>query len=217
MNSHCHLLLERGDLEEAQAIAGRAFHRLEGMSGRRPGRVKALNAILRAILDGGEARTPNGPWRTLAGTLPGVLSAPYRLTTLDGQQTLDKEELGRLRARYRQYDLVLDLPGQRAWERERGELPLLRRKVLARILVALLKAAGGEPLTQEELFRAVWEVDYEPESGGPQVRKNMSALRDLLEPDRNAPRYLLLREGAFARKGGYLWSPERSFCLIEAL
>ncbi len=170
--------------------------------------------FLRLLLDGARPTPPDGPWRAVARTLAQAASLPYRLTTLDGSRMVGAEEADQLRDSRSAFDLFLDLVEQRAWERERGERPLLRRKVLVRMLLALLRA-GGQPLSQEELYLAVWEAPYEAESGGPQVRKNMSALRDLLEPDREAPRYLLVQESAFARKGGYLWSPERSFCLLE--
>ncbi len=169
--------------------------------------------FLRTLLDGGEARPTEGPWEGLARALLGAQSLSYRLTTLEGARLIGAQELARLRESPGAFDLYLDLPGQLARERERGEVPLLRRKVLTRMLMALLRAQG--PLTQEELYLAVWGPPYDPESGGPQVRKNMSSLRDLLEPDRVAPRYLLVQEGAFARKGGYHWAPERTFCLIE--
>lgn len=175
---------------------------------------QAFAVFLRALLDGVNLEPPCGAWRELAVALLGSEGSPYRVTTGQGPRAVSQQELARWRASSAEYDLFVDLPGQRVLERERGELPLLKRKVLVRMLLALLRA-GGEPLTQEELYGAVWEGPYDPESGGPQVRKNVSALRDLLEPDRNNPRYLLAREGTFARKGGYLWSPERSFCLIE--
>ncbi|MCA9781076.1 MAG: winged helix-turn-helix domain-containing protein, partial [Candidatus Eremiobacteraeota bacterium] len=71
--------------------------------------------------------------------------------------------------------------------------------------------------TQEEIFLQVWGPPFQDEGSAAQVRKNISALRDLLEPERSAPRYIKVEEGAFARKGGYFFCPGVRFCLIEAV
>lgn len=148
-------------------------------------------------------------------SLEGHERLPYLIHTHEGRRLAGPQEVEGLRQRGAYFDLFIDLPRRRAWVREKGETGLLRRKVLTRLLLALLKS-GGRPLSQEELYEEVWDLPYEAESSGPQVRKNVGALRQLLEPHKETPIYLLNREGGYARKGGYHWSSEHSFCLVES-
>ncbi len=140
--------------------------------------------------------------------------APFRALTFEGERALSPADYQELQKREGEFDLFLDLPAGRAVEKSRGVLNLLSRKILTRILLALIRARGA-PLTQEELFARVWEYPYEGESSAAQVRKNMSVLRDLLEPDRTNPVYLKQGEHAFGRKGGYYFNLETRFCVIE--
>ncbi|MCE7871366.1 AAA family ATPase [bacterium CPR1] len=140
--------------------------------------------------------------------------APYRALSFEGERALSPADYQELQKRETEFDLFLDLPAGRAVEKSRGALNLLSRKILTRILLALIRARGA-PLTQEELFAQVWEYPYEGESSAAQVRKNVSVLRDLLEPDRTNPVYLKQAEHAFGRKGGYYFNLETRFCVIE--
>ncbi len=140
--------------------------------------------------------------------------APYRAFTSEGEKALSPAEYAALQEREFDFELWLDVPAKKATERTRGTLNLLSRRILMRMLLALVREKGS-PLTQEELFARVWEYAFEGESSAAQVRKNISVLRDMLEPDRTNPVYIRQGEHSFARKGGYYFNPEASFCVIE--
>lgn len=140
--------------------------------------------------------------------------APYRAVTAEGERALSPADYAALQEQEMDYDLWLDLPAKKAVERSRGPLNLLSRRILMKMLLALVREKGN-PLSQEELFARVWEYEFEGESSAAQVRKNVSVLRDMLEPDRANPTYIRQGEHAFQRKGGYYFNPEACFCLIE--
>lgn len=140
--------------------------------------------------------------------------APYRALSVEGERALSPGDYEKLQERAEDFDLWLDLPAKKAHERTRGPLNLLNRRILMKMLRALIHEKGN-PLTQEELFARVWEYEFEGESSAAQVRKNVSVLRDALEPDRTNPVYIRQAEHSFGRKGGYYFDPEASFCLIE--
>jgi DNA-binding winged helix-turn-helix (wHTH) protein len=140
--------------------------------------------------------------------------APYRAFTGEGERPLSLADYQALQERELDFDLWIDLPAKKAQERSHGPLNLLGRRILMRILLALVHARGT-PLSQGELFARVWEYEFEGESSAAQVRKNISVLRDLLEPDRTSPVYIRQGEHSFQRKGGYYFNPEASFCVIE--
>lgn len=140
--------------------------------------------------------------------------APYRALSSEGERALSPSDYEKLQERWLDFGLWLDLPAKKAHERTRGPLNLLNRRILMKMLLALIHEKGS-PLTQEELFARVWEYEFEGESSAAQVRKNISVLRDALEPDRTNPVYIRQGDHSFGRKGGYYFDPEASFCLIE--
>jgi tetratricopeptide (TPR) repeat protein/RecA/RadA recombinase len=163
-----------------------------------------------------QAGPPGGVWNSLALRLSTSVSYPFRVTTNEGARRATAKEIDSLRKDCERFDLWLDLPNKRVVEKSKGEIKLLRRKVLTRLLLCLMKAAGM-PHRQQEVYLQVWGPPYQDESSAAQVRKNVSALRDMLEPDRSKPRYLKVREGTFGAKGGYYFCADAKFCLVEAL
>lgn len=140
---------------------------------------------------------------------------PFRVLTHDGESRLTQSEYANLCQRAGDFELWIDLAGRKAVERNLGELPLLGKKLLTRLLVTLLEARG-QALSAEELFARAWDHPWEGEASAAQVRKNISALRDLVEPERSCPRYVTVREHAYGVKGGYCVDQGSRWCLVES-
>ena len=92
------------------------------------------------------------------------------------------------------------------------DIPILRRKTITAVLRALM-LAYPEPRSQKELYQEAWDQPYQEQDSDAAVRKAISQLRDLLEPDRARPRVILVREGGYGLKGGYVLGV--SFALLE--
>lgn len=145
-------------------------------------------------------------WREAAHHYEARKSLPYRMVTSDGHYRLATPELtvGELRL-----DLVhrrLTAFGQ--------PVSILRRKILTSVLRCLM-LAYPEPRSQPELYREAWQQPYQQQDSDAAVRKAVSQLRDLLEPERARPQVIIVQEGGYGRKGGYLLGV--SFGLLEAL
>jgi hypothetical protein len=140
---------------------------------------------------------------------------PYRVLTHDGESRLTQSEYANLCQRAGDFELWIDLAGRKAVERSLGDLPLFGKKLLTKLLVTLLEARG-QPLSAEELFARAWDHPWEGEASAAQVRKNISALRDLVEPERSLPRYVTVREHTYGVKGGYCVDQGSRWCLVES-
>lgn len=121
-----------------------------------------------------------------------------------------------LRQRQGEFDLWIDLEQRLARERQLGPLSLLGKRVPLKLLLHLMSCPGRSH-SAEELFAAAWDHEFEGESSAAQVRKNIALLRNLLEPDRQQPRYLRVREHSYAQRGGYFFSDEVAYCVIHPI
>ncbi len=139
---------------------------------------------------------------------------PYRVLTHDGESRLTETEYSSLCQRSTDFELWVDLAGRKVVERDLGELPIFGKKLLTRLLVTLLEARG-QALSAEELFTRAWDYPWEGEASAAQVRKNISALRDLVEPERSCPRYVTVREHSYGVKGGYCVDQASRWCLVS--
>jgi hypothetical protein len=63
----------------------------------------------------------------------------------------------------------------------------------------------------------VWGYEFDDLTSAGEVRKNISRLRDLVEPDRKNCRYIRLAEGLMKEKGKYFFDINQDFCFIEEL
>gem|GEM_PF-2181377 len=167
----------------------------------------------------------------LAGTLFGVLkrhALQYfeRIDALTGQryfiktQDLEKialpEEVESLRKRRDEFSLFIDIAEKSVWERDKGEISVLGKRIISTLLIHLVKNAG-KGFTAEEIFAAVWGYDYDELSSPGEVRKNISRLRSLIEKDPSSSVYVKLAEGLMKQKGKYYFDDRQSFCFIEPL
>ncbi|MBX3166153.1 MAG: winged helix-turn-helix domain-containing protein [Candidatus Eremiobacteraeota bacterium] len=134
--------------------------------------------------------------------------------TLGQHRELTAAAVASLRAASHSYDLWVDLERAQVRERQLGELPLLSKKIPMKLLLQLMERPG-QAHSAESLFATAWKHPYEGESSSAQVRKNVATLRNLLEPDRQKPRYILMREHAYGQAGGYFFSQQASYCVIH--
>lgn len=165
----------------------------------------------------------------LAGKLIGALrrqALKYfeRIESLTGQryfiktQEVEKialaEEVEALRKRRDEFSLFIDLAEKTVWERDKGEISVLGKRIISTLLIHLVKHAG-KGFTAEEIFSAVWGYEFDELSSPGEVRKNISRLRGLIEKDPSSSVYVKLAEGLMKQKGKYYFDDRQSFCLIE--
>lgn len=143
-----------------------------------------------------------------------VTEKKYFVKTRDREALLQEGEVASLRKRMEEFSLFVDVAGKRVWEKSRGEVNLLGKPILSSLLLLLVKHAG-KGFTDEEIFPKVWGFPYDNVTSGNEVRKNISRLRNLLEPDRKSNQYIKLAEGLLKEKGRYLFNPTENYCLIE--
>ena len=129
-------------------------------------------------------------------------------------RTLSPAAVEGLRSGRDHYDLWLDLEVGLIRERSQGDLALLSKKIPMKLLLHLMRQPG-QAHSAEALFAVAWDHPFEGESSAAQVRKNIATLRNLLEPDRQKPRYILVREHQYGQGGGYYFSEQVSYCVIH--
>jgi DNA-binding SARP family transcriptional activator len=137
----------------------------------------------------------------------------YLVKTRDKEFTVDCFELEKVRNKKNGYDLFIDIPGKYVFEKVKSEISIFRRTKVLSLLLFLIHNHGDE-FTLEEIHNEIWEWKYEGEVSGIEVRKCISRLRKLIEPDKNNFKYILLREGVLGQKNKYFFNYETDFCLI---
>lgn len=139
---------------------------------------------------------------------------PTREVWTQGQQrALPLTAVDSLRERRHDYDLFIDLEQGQVHERQLGPVALLGKRIPTALLLALMRQPG-QVHSAENLYAVGWGHEFEGESSAAQVRKNIAALRTLIEPQRQQPRYLLAREQSFGVSGGYYFSEMVAYCVI---
>jgi tetratricopeptide (TPR) repeat protein len=144
-----------------------------------------------------------------------LMQEKYFVKTEGGEHIAQREEVDGLRGRQHEFSLFLDLPVKVAWEKEKGDVDILGKRILSTLLIFLVKHAG-RGFDSEEIFKEVWGYEYDKLTSPGEVRKNISRLRSLIEPDPKACKYIKLSEGFMKQKGRYYFDNQQSFCLIEA-
>ncbi|MEQ8172131.1 MAG: helix-turn-helix domain-containing protein, partial [Candidatus Eremiobacterota bacterium] len=91
---------------------------------------------------------------------------------------------------------------------------IFRKRTILSLLLFLIRNAG-KGFSQEEIYKEIWGWEYDEITGGTEVRKNISRLRDLLEPDKDNLKYILLREAFLGEKGKYYFNSDTEFCFID--
>jgi len=126
----------------------------------------------------------------------------YRVVTEGGAHLATEDEAASLRRDAERYAFFLDASERVLRVEGKGVLPVFRRRVISRLLIALLNA-GERGRSAEELVPEVWGVPYDGENSALEVRKAVSRLRDLIEADRAHPLLVRHYEGVAGAAGRY--------------
>jgi tetratricopeptide (TPR) repeat protein len=153
---------------------------------------------------------------TFIKQLDTICTKRFIVKTSNKEFTVDSYELEQLRNRKQEFDLWIDIPAREAFEKDKGKVDILKKPTVLSVLLILLREPGKK-FTSEELYKKVWEWKYEWEQGGTEVRKNISRIRSLIEPDKSNLKYILLEEAFLKIKGKYYFNSEANFCFIEEL
>ncbi len=151
---------------------------------------------------------PPEHWPQLVQRVQEGRGKPLRLVTEQGQQRVESVPL-----QPSDFDLWLDLVERRVYARGR-EVSLLRRKAQTSVLRSLM-LGFPTPRSPRELYLEVWGGAYQGEESDAAVRKAVSHLRDLFEPERSQPRVIGVAQSGYGQRGGYVLGPGVRFCLIE--
>lgn len=124
------------------------------------------------------------------------------------------DDLAPIRQASHRYGLWIDLDAGVIREQSKGDLPLVGKLMLGRLLVFLVMNAG-RPYPADELFESVWEREVLGLSEQTTVRTSISRLRRLIEPTPPAWRYIQKTPTSFWNPvGAYLFAADSSYCLI---
>ncbi|MCL5774349.1 MAG: tetratricopeptide repeat protein [Firmicutes bacterium] len=145
--------------------------------------------------------------------LQDATSRKFLIYLKDKEYTSYNIEVERLRAQKDSYEFFMDMPGKQLFVRGVGEVNIFRKKLLSTVLHFLISNAG-KGFTTEELFVSVWGYNFEGEASAREVRKNISRLRILVEPDRRNLRFIKHEQTYLKEKGRYYFDKDIAFCLI---
>ena len=123
-------------------------------------------------------------------------------------------EVNKIRKKKNEFELFIDVPGKFAFEKDRGELNIFRKTKLINLLLLLIRSNGRE-LSCKEIYREIWEWEYEEDVSDAEVRKCISRIRKLLEPEEKNFKYILHNQGYFGKKGKYYFNMKANFCLVD--
>ena len=109
--------------------------------------------------------------------------------------------------RLQQYDLFFDYTRDYYWEKEQGEVPLEKSRVL-QLIFLILCFVPGRRYSLEQIYEAVWQKKYNEELDEPTVRVAVNRLKKRVEINKDQYIGQGLLDGTF-----YLKSEVR-FCLV---
>ena len=122
-------------------------------------------------------------------------------------QALSRSSVETEMERLQQYDLFFDYTRDYYWEREQGEVPLEKSRVL-QLIFLILCFVPGRRYSLEQIYEAVWQKKYNEELDEPTVRVAVNRLKKRIEINKDQYIGQGLLDGTF-----YLKSEVR-FCLI---
>lgn len=122
-------------------------------------------------------------------------------------QALSRSSVGMELERLQQYDLFFDYTRDFYWEREQGEVPLEKSRVL-QLIFLILCFVPGRRYTLEQIYEAVWQKKYHEELDEPTVRVAINRLKKRIEETKD--RYI----GQGLLDGTFYLKSEVRFCLV---
>lgn len=132
----------------------------------------------------------------------------------DNKEVLHLDDVTQFRDSIDDYDLFIDLENMTFHECEKGEINLIRKRVLGKLLCFLI-IKSSKRFTANELYSAVWSVKALPLSQEVSVKTAISRLRGLLEPV-DGLKYILKTDPDFiGRRGAYYFNTGVKYCLIR--
>jgi tetratricopeptide (TPR) repeat protein len=187
---------------------------LSGFAARKPRKMKQeyiadANAALQK-LKGSRERLAESFFRKIDA----AVSIGYSITIGEYCFHAMEAEVELIRMHRKDFSLFVDLPRREIHEKEKGIIDMLNRKIVTSLMLFLMKNPG-RCFSYEEIFTEVWGYEYDSEASDGEVRKTISRLRELIEPNSTQYRYVKLNKGYKRRKGEYFFTTSESFCLIE--
>lgn len=122
-------------------------------------------------------------------------------------QALSRSSVETEMKRLQQYDLFFDYTRDYYWEKEQGEVPLEKSRVL-QLIFLILCFVPGRRYSLEQIYEAVWQKKYNEELDEPTVRVAVNRLKKRVEINKDQYIGQGLLDGTF-----YLKSEVR-FCLV---
>ena len=125
----------------------------------------------------------------------------------------DFSAVEKLRKRRKDFEIFIDIPNKAIWERNMEEIDIFKKRKLLSLLLFLIRNAGN-CFSTEEIYKEIWGWGYKGDVSDTEVRKNISRLRDLVEPSKKSLKYILLRESFLTEKGKYYFNDKVKFCVV---
>jgi len=187
---------------------------LSGFAARKPRRMKQeyfddANVALQK-LKGSRERLAKRFFRRIDA----ALRNGYSITIGENCFHAMEAEVELIRMHRKDFSLFIDLPRSEMHEKEKGIIDMLNRKIVTSLMLFLMKNPG-RCFSYKEIFTEVWGYEYDSEASDSEVRKTISRLRKLIEPNSDQYRYIRLNKGYRRHKGEYFFTTCESFCLIE--
>ncbi|MCD4786197.1 MAG: tetratricopeptide repeat protein [Candidatus Eremiobacteraeota bacterium] len=138
----------------------------------------------------------------------------FIIKTNKGEFIGSKEEAENFLSRKTDFDIFIDVMKQTIYEKTKGEIDISRKRVIGMMFLHFVKNAGGR-FSPAQLYKDVWGWDYDEVIHAQEVRKNISRLRNMIEPDRKNPTYIKTATPSLIEKSGYYFDANSNFCCIE--
>ncbi|MCL5773952.1 MAG: NB-ARC domain-containing protein [Firmicutes bacterium] len=148
--------------------------------------------------------------------LRSVVSRKFLICLNNRKYSGDEKEVESLRANKDSHEFFMDIPGEQLFIKNIGEIDIFRKNLLTALLSFLVLNAG-KGFSSEELFSSVWGYKFDGKSSANDLRKNISCLRALIEPDRSNPRFIKHSKAIGIEKGKYYFEKNTIFCSINEL
>jgi len=145
-----------------------------------------------------------------------IFEEKFLLKTRDREIIAGLSEAEEARHKKDDFEFWLDIPGKEAFVKEKGEIDVFKKRTVLSLLLLFLRNAG-RGFSPEEIYKEIWGWEYDEAVSGTEIRKNISRLRKLIEPDRDNLKYILLKEAFLGEKGKYYFNNEINFCLIDEI
>lgn len=144
-----------------------------------------------------------------------TIEKKYLVKTQKKEFTGSLSDVMELRKNQKKFELFIDLPEKYAFEKNKGEIDIFKKVKLLSLLLFFMYS--NKDFSSEEIYVEIWKMDYKEDISDGEVRKYISRLRKLIEPDGKTFKYILLREHSLREKGKYYFNNKTNFCIIDEI